>query len=264
MFKRIAIATTLLIICFLVVVIFRPSLYEKRQLQLGGGNIVYKVAGEGEVVVLLHGFASMDYLWELTGLFGRLADDYRVVSYDARGHGDSLKPDNSDSYGMYMVSDLVALLDQLGIEKAYLVGHSMGGLTALKFASMYPERALGVVSLGIGWLPDGPFAKQLFGSPYKVAYTNALKASFSTLIELLVTDEEIEALRVPYTAIIGTEDRNYESTILPLREVRPDITIIEVEGRGHTNLLWWSGLADVIESAINADQTIEIGGAFTQ
>ena len=148
MFKRIAIATTLLIICFLVVVIFRPSFYEKRQLQLGGGNIVYKVAGEGEVVVLLHGFASMDYLWELTGLFGRLADDYRVVSYDARGHGDSLKPDNSDSYGMYMVSDFGRSFGSAGDRKGVSRRSFNGRPNGIKVCFNVSRKSIGC---GFAW-----------------------------------------------------------------------------------------------------------------
>jgi pimeloyl-ACP methyl ester carboxylesterase len=100
----------------------------------------YQSAGEGEAVVLIHGLGANLAFWFMT--IGRhLARQYRVVTYDLRGHGASsvtpagyLLPD--------MVQDLNVLLDHLGVARAHIVGHSFGARVALAFAITQPQRVL--------------------------------------------------------------------------------------------------------------------------
>ena len=95
------------------------------------------VEGDGEPLVLVHGVGASLEAWD--GVAARLRERYRIVRYDQRGHGRSEKVP-----GPYTVEDfagdLRALLDTLGIERAHVAGHSLGGLVAQSFALDYPSR----------------------------------------------------------------------------------------------------------------------------
>ena len=104
--------------------------------------------GEGKPVVLIHGLGFGQRSWDR--LAPRLsAEGLRVVSYDLRGHG------GSDAAGDYSPSsfeeDFAAILEELGLEKPVLVGHSLGGTTALSYAASH-NRCAGVVCVE-GGLP---------------------------------------------------------------------------------------------------------------
>ena len=93
-----------------------------------------EVAGDGPAVVLLHGLtATRRYVVHGSGLLARRG--YRVVAFDARGHGVSGAPADSSAYEYSdLASDLDAVVEGVGIEQAVLVGHSMGAATAARFA----------------------------------------------------------------------------------------------------------------------------------
>ncbi len=89
-------------------------------------------------MVLLHGFASDIDSW--TGLGDSIAGGYRVIALDQRGHGGSGKPPGDGGYGRELGEDVVRLLDHLRIERAHLVGHSMGAVVASYAAVRHPDR----------------------------------------------------------------------------------------------------------------------------
>jgi pimeloyl-ACP methyl ester carboxylesterase len=100
--------------------------------------IHYQRAGAGETVVLIHGLGANLAFWFMS--VGRvLARDYHVICYDLRGHGASAMPDH-DYLLPHMVQDLGAVLDQAGVEKAHVVGHSFGARVALAQAVLEPHR----------------------------------------------------------------------------------------------------------------------------
>jgi pimeloyl-ACP methyl ester carboxylesterase len=103
-----------------------------------GVKIRYLVAGTGEPVILVHGFASRAEMWR--PLLADLSKDHKVVAIDCRGHGKSDKPHDPDQYGMEMVYDIVRLMDHLAMRKANLIGYSMGGAIVMKMLVEYPER----------------------------------------------------------------------------------------------------------------------------
>lgn len=117
--------------------------------EVEGGRLYYEVAGRGPALVLLHGGFGDRRMWEQQ--FGELARDFRVVRYDHRGFGRSPAPESDYS----PVADLLRLLDHLGMERAHLVGNSMGGSLALEFALLHPERTgrLVVVASGANGYP---------------------------------------------------------------------------------------------------------------
>ncbi len=117
-----------------------------------GVKIHYVVEGEGEPVILIHGFtASVPVQWQLPGIFSKLSSDYRVIALDNRGHGRSDKPHDTADYGANMVDDVIRLMDHLKIEKAHIVGYSMGGFMTGYLISQHPDRVLTATMGGAGW-----------------------------------------------------------------------------------------------------------------
>jgi pimeloyl-ACP methyl ester carboxylesterase len=119
-----------------------------------GVKIHYLVRGEGEPVLLIHGFAaSAQTNWVLPGIVRGLAADYQVIALDCRGHGKSDKPHDPKQYGAAMAEDAVRLLDHLKIKKAHVVGYSMGGGIAFHLVAAHPDRVRSVVLAGWGLSP---------------------------------------------------------------------------------------------------------------
>lgn len=117
-----------------------------------GVKIHYTDESSGEPVVLVHGYgADADNNWRIPGVTQALKKHYRVIALDNRGHGLSDKPHDPGMYGLEMVRDIPRLLDHLKIEKAHVVGYSMGGFITLKLITMFPERLLSAAPCGAGW-----------------------------------------------------------------------------------------------------------------
>jgi pimeloyl-ACP methyl ester carboxylesterase len=136
---------------------------EDQTFDSNGVKIHYVVEGKGEPVILVHGFtASIPVQWQLPGIFSKLAKDYQVIALDNRGHGKSDKPLDPKKYGAEMVADVVRLMDHLKIDKAHVVGYSMGGFMTGYMVSMYPGRLLSATLGGAGWAePGGELASSL-------------------------------------------------------------------------------------------------------
>ncbi|HEX5008962.1 MAG TPA: alpha/beta hydrolase [Planctomycetota bacterium] len=113
-------------------------------LRVAGGALQYEEAGHGAPVVLLHGGQLDSRMWDAQ--FGVLAAHYRTIRYDARGYGHSSPPAGAYSHA----ADLLALLDQLDVQRANLVGLSLGGRIAVDFALAHPERVASLVLAGPG------------------------------------------------------------------------------------------------------------------
>jgi pimeloyl-ACP methyl ester carboxylesterase len=104
--------------------------------------------GPGEPAICLHGITAQHRAFN--ALARHLAPQRTVVGVDLRGRGDSGKP--GSGYGLEAhARDVVRVLDHLGLDKAAILGHSMGGFVALKTAISYPERVHALVLLDSGW-----------------------------------------------------------------------------------------------------------------
>jgi 3-oxoadipate enol-lactonase len=102
-------------------------------------EVSYTVDGvaDAPVVVLSNSLGATRAMWDPQ--VPALAERFRVVTYDTRGHGESPAPEGP--YGLDdLVDDLVALLDEVGAERAHVVGLSLGGMTAMRLAARNPER----------------------------------------------------------------------------------------------------------------------------
>lgn len=109
-----------------------------------GGRLYYQFAGSGDTVVLVHGIAGDHRHWNKQ--FEQIASRFKVIRYDVRGWGQSSNPVIGSPYSDF--SDLAKLLDHIGVEKAHIVGWSMGSGIAFDFATAYPNRAKSLVSVG--------------------------------------------------------------------------------------------------------------------
>jgi len=125
-----------------------------------GVRIAWEHAGAGAPVVLVHGFASdRGQNWRAPGWYATLTGaGYEVIALDCRGHGESGKPHEPDAYGERMVDDVVEVMDAAGIERAHVMGYSMGGMLAIGLMMRYPARVQSAVIAGVGetYFRDAP------------------------------------------------------------------------------------------------------------
>jgi pimeloyl-ACP methyl ester carboxylesterase len=238
-----------------------------------GVQISYVDSGRGVPVVLLHGFTgSYSRHWEGPGVMKALETaGYRVIAMDCRGHGQSGKPRDSGQYGLEMVRDVVRLLDRLNIERAHIVGYSMGGAIASQLLVKYSKRVLTVTLLGSGW--EGEDLKALTSQMLAMADgfdhkdANALIRGVSASGQSGPTDAEVAAatadlfarndpqvlaaiarglpplwqisrddLRtttVPVLAIIGEYDRNNLEAVRRMAGVVSGLQVVQLPGASH-------------------------------
>jgi pimeloyl-ACP methyl ester carboxylesterase len=126
-----------------------------------GVSLYYEEAGSGTPIVFVHEYAGDWRTWEPQMRFFSRA--HRCVTYSQRGYPPSDVPTDPGKYGQNLaVDDVIALMDALKIDKAHIVGHSMGALTALLVGVKYPERCLSVMSAGCGYgsSPDAKLVEQ--------------------------------------------------------------------------------------------------------
>ncbi|MBL9125041.1 MAG: alpha/beta hydrolase [Planctomycetaceae bacterium] len=243
---------------------------QQKSFDSDGVKIVYVEAGEGEPVILVHGFtASAAMNWISPGIFDALAKDYHVIALDNRGHGKSDKPRDPQAYGANMVEDVRRLLDHLGIQKAHLVGYSMGGFISNKFLADHPDRVLTVTLGGAGWtkehsetlsmldelaqsLEDGkgitplilrltpegqpkPSEEQIAAMNSMVMLINdpkALAAVARGMKGLAVTEEQVKANQAPVLALIGEVDP-LKTGVDELQGVMPHLEVVVIEKADH-------------------------------
>jgi pimeloyl-ACP methyl ester carboxylesterase len=116
----------------------------------GGVRLYYEEAGAGSPVVFVHEFSGDHRSWEAQ--VRHFTRRHRCITYDARGYPPSDVPAEPSLYSQeHAVADLLAVLDHLEIERAHLVGLSMGGFTVLHTGLRHPERARSLAIAGVGY-----------------------------------------------------------------------------------------------------------------
>jgi len=117
--------------------------------QVDGIRLYYEEAGSGEAILFIHEMAGDWRSWEPQ--LRHFSRTHRCVVYSARGYFPSSIPDGADHYSQpRAAADAVELLDALGIERAHVVGLSMGGFAALQVGIAHPERAASLTIAGCG------------------------------------------------------------------------------------------------------------------
>ncbi|MGH2961614.1 MAG: alpha/beta fold hydrolase [Solirubrobacterales bacterium] len=124
-------------------------MFEAWETELHGHRVIYRIAGSGPPVVLVHGMVNSSRHWEAVAL--RLAREHTVIAPDLLGHGDSAAVRGDYSLGAHAAS-IRDLLAAIGIDRATLVGHSLGGGIAMQFFYQFPQRTERLVLVSSGGL----------------------------------------------------------------------------------------------------------------
>jgi len=125
---------------------------ELTYLELHGDRIAYRDTGQGPALLLIHGMAGSSATWD--AVIPQLAKKYRVIAPDLLGHGESAKPRGDYSLGAF-AAWLRDLLNELGVERATVIGQSLGGGIAMQFAYQHRDYCERLVLIGSGGLgPD--------------------------------------------------------------------------------------------------------------
>ena len=231
-------------------------------------ELAYTRRGKGTPLVLLHGYPLDHLLWE--DVAPLLEDTFDLILPDLRGFGESTTVDSPYTMDDY-ASDVAGLLDQLGIQKAAIAGHSMGGYVALAFARLYPERISGLGLVSSQVLADPPdrkdgryksaaevsekgiggvvetmapkftsderlqaFARDAMKRQQPAAFIGALKA----MAERMDSTPLLPSFKFPVVIIHGKAD-----ALIPIdraREVKnavPHAHLVELESAGHIPML---------------------------
>jgi pimeloyl-ACP methyl ester carboxylesterase len=236
-----------------------------------GVRVYYEVEGEGPPLVLQHGLAGDLQGWRDLGYARGLGSDYRLVLVDARGHGASDKPHAPNAYRLrLMATNVVAALDDQGIDKAHYFGYSMGGYIGWGLAKYAPERLHSLIVSGFPMVhnPDPdvhggsiPILRQgmkaaaaVFGPMFGAAWTPDYEARFlANDAEALVANRSVrehidfgdvrERFGVPCLVIRGGDDPMDEGALE------------SIEGMESASLVLLPGL-DHVQACVSADQML--------
>ena len=154
-------------------------------------ELAYTRRGNGKSLVLLHGFPLDHHLWD--DIAPMLEDTFDLIIPDLRGFGESEAVDTPFTMEDY-ASDIAGFLDQLGIQKTAISGHSMGGYVALAFAKLYSERLSGLALVSSQAPADPPERKE---GRYKSAADiaeNGINSVVETMTPKFTADPRLQAL----------------------------------------------------------------------
>ena len=236
-----------------------------------GVRIRYVEQGSGAPIVLMHGYTgTLDRHFIANGVFANLAKDYRVIAMDLRGHGKSGKPHDAKAYGDEMARDVVRLLDHLKIQRAHVLGYSLGGFIASRLATLHPDRLISIVyvaslplrttdtvmdkfaedsvqelesdlpfrSLVEALQPPGskpPSEDEIRKAVAPLVAANDVKA-FAALWRgfktLPISPQQLTAVKVPSIVITGSADTN-AAGVPELNKTHPQIRTVVVPGAQH-------------------------------
>jgi len=146
---------------------------------INGVNLNYEITGQGKAVALLHGYTGSAQDW--ANQIAVLSPNYMVIAPDHRGHGKSAAPSREEDYSVKILSDdIYSLLNSLNVRKCCLVGHSLGGFTALQFAVEHQDMLTGLVLVDTssGQFARDPNYAQLRQKLDELARTKGMEAAF--------------------------------------------------------------------------------------
>jgi pimeloyl-ACP methyl ester carboxylesterase len=223
----------------------------------GDVEIAYLDEGEGDPIVLVHGFASSKNVnWVYPTWVSELKKNgRRVIAFDNRGHGDSSKLYDSEQYHIgIMAGDVVALMDHLNIERADIMGYSLGGRMTAFLGYSQPQRLrsaiLGGIGMGLieGGGPGENVASALeadsledvtdpVGRTFR-AFADQTRSDRRALAACLrgsrrlMTKDEAADIKVPTLIAVGTTDE-IAGSAAALGKIIPGSEVLDIPGRDH-------------------------------
>ncbi|NPV76620.1 MAG: alpha/beta hydrolase [Anaerolineae bacterium] len=182
-------------------------------------SLHYSVIGSGMPMVFLHGFPLDHTIWySVVDILN--SSDLQIILPDLRGHGLSPAPEGVYTMDL-MANDILNLLDELGIQKAILVGHSMGGYVSLAFSRRYPDRLAGLALIATQALADSPEKRQSRLDTANAVLERGSKVICETMPSKLTDKEEIMEKIV--STICRTPPEGIVGALKGMAE-RPDLT----------------------------------------
>ncbi|UCD08462.1 MAG: alpha/beta hydrolase [Dehalococcoidales bacterium] len=221
-----------------------------------GINIYYEVEGAGSPVILHHGFAGSLEDWREFGYVDSLKNDFQLILMDARGHGKSDKPHDSQAYLIEnRVKDVIAVIDDIKVDMAHFLGYSYGGRLAFELALNTPKRMKSYIVSGIGARGQNPDyllnrIKNLETGPEGLVKTfeqsdkisnemrdRLLQNDCEALIAILKTPwpyrgNDLQYMKEPFLLLGGEFDPGF-TTIEDASEQLPDSTFVPLTGLNH-------------------------------
>jgi pimeloyl-ACP methyl ester carboxylesterase len=223
----------------------------------GDVEIAYLDEGEGDPIVLVHGFASTKNVnWVYpTWVSDLRKDGRRVIALDNRGHGESAKLYDPAQYSIpIMAGDVVALMDHLEIPRADVMGYSLGGRMTAWLGLNAPERLRSAILGGIGLAMiegggPGENVAQALEAPSLEDVTDPVGRTFRAFADQtrsdrlalaaclrgsrgVMTKEEAAGISVPVLIAVGTTDE-VAGSAHALGEIIPDSEVLDIPGRDH-------------------------------
>ncbi|WP_299974322.1 alpha/beta hydrolase [uncultured Pseudoteredinibacter sp.] len=207
---------------------------------LSAGHRIYYSDNQasGQSVVLVHGFGMDSSMWHNADFYNYLDSNYRVISIDLRGHGQSDKPTSVDEYGPNIGLDIVRLLDQLKIESSHMIGFSMGSYMIARLLVTHPERIKSAVLVS-GFFPGNSKQEKKFQEHIAedmLAHGElALAAVAKGWAYDAVTKKQVSAIVVPLQFVFGSEELDdfYHSQKAMLELPRNSQPIKVIAGADH-------------------------------
>jgi pimeloyl-ACP methyl ester carboxylesterase len=223
----------------------------------GAVEIAYLDEGEGEPIVLVHGFASSKNVnWVYPTWVSELKKaGRRVIALDNRGHGESGKLYDPAQYEVaIMAGDVVALMDHLGIERADIMGYSLGSRMTAVLALSHPQRLRSAIlgGIGIGMIVGGGPGENVavaLEAPSLEDVTDPVGRTFRAFADQtrsdhralaaclrgsrrLMTSDEAARIDVPVLIAVGTTDE-IAGSAQALGEIIPGAEVLDIPNRDH-------------------------------
>lgn len=225
---------------------------------INGLHLYYGIHSDGETpLVLLHG-GVMTIELTYASLLPALTERFRVIGVDFQAHGRTADIDRDLTYAN-LASDVVGVLDHLGIERAHVIGHSMGGGTALELAVNHPGRLSSVVPISASVRPDGAHPDLADPSTYATSTRMPTEQDFADMAAAYAevaphperfgdlparsmtslngwdgwTDEQLAAISSPMLIVVGDHDFTTTAHAAVMQDLIPGAQLAILPGTTH-------------------------------
>jgi pimeloyl-ACP methyl ester carboxylesterase len=254
----------------LILLLGYPAFAEDKYFDSKGVKIRYVDVGTGDPIVLAHGIlGTIESNWVGTGVLPMLATRFRVVALDLRGHGKSGKPHDRVQYGEEIALDILRLMDHLKIDRAHVIGYSLGGSVVGRLLGTHPGRfrsaVFGGSTPGYEWSSKDDESGELSAQGYEQGDLRRLiinnappgepppsedeikRRSAQTLAgqdrlaiaqvrrsygSLIISKEQAAQSKVPTLLIVGSDDPAL-ADVRAYQKIRPSVEVVVIQGATH-------------------------------
>lgn len=226
-----------------------PEVASSGYSEVNGVKIFHAEWGTGDPVILLHG--GLGSIEAFANQIPAIAENYRVIALDSRGHGRSSRDDTTYSYEL-MTSDVLAVMDEMNIEKAAFIGWSDGGIISLELAINHPERIEKAFVIGTNYTTAGVdpavdtnevFGNYVGAAAELYAQNSVTPDQFDGFVGAIVemwgtlpnyTEAQLQSISAPITVAHALEDEAiFDAHAEEMASLIPGATYMPLEGVSH-------------------------------